>query len=162
MELAVWQKTRRVAVRHVMGVAYSGGSRGPDTLVRAQVRRVAMWAAADVRRRIQEWSEPLIGPNKSAGASPAWYRPIADAPPPVWSGQRCGRVTRRCPGAGGPGLRCLVVTTSLDVGGMEEVVAFLGASAPRPRVPAAVLRVTASPSARAGGCLARMLQSSGV
>ena len=159
----MWQKTRRVAVRHAMGVAYSGASVLPAP-VRAQVRRVAMWGA---RRRppvIENWSEPLIRLNKSAGASPAGLVSAdrARATPGVVGPTVRPRHAPAPAGAGGPGLRCLVVTTSLDVGGMEEVVAFLARRLPVHGFRTAVLRVTASPSARAGGRLARMLQSSGV
>ena len=61
-------------------------------------------------------------------------------------------------------LRCLIVTSRLDVGGVEEVVAFLARRLPACGVQTAVLHIPPDPSAdgQPTGRLARMLQCSGV
>ena len=68
------------------------------------------------------------------------------------------------PNPGVPGLRCLIVTSRLDVGGVEEVVGFLARRLPARGVQVAVLHAPFGPSAGAqpSGRIARMLQSSGV
>jgi glycosyltransferase involved in cell wall biosynthesis len=63
-----------------------------------------------------------------------------------------------------PAVRCLVVTGLLDVGGMDEVVAFLARRLPEHGFLTAVLHATDKPSAgdELSGRLGRMLRSSGV
>jgi glycosyltransferase involved in cell wall biosynthesis len=67
-------------------------------------------------------------------------------------------------GAASPALRCLVVTALLDVGGMDEVVAFLARRLPGQGLPTAVLHATPdpSPTGEPSGRLGRMLRSSGI
>jgi len=154
---------RRVAISHAMGIAYSVASALPAP-VRAWVRQVAIWAGRHRPPPIEDWSEPLIGLNENSGTSPAGLGSADGAlatpgvvRPAVWP-----RDAAAPAGANVPELRCLVVTTSLDVGGMEEVVAFLARRLPVHGFRTAVLRVATSPSAQPSGRLARMLQSSGV
>jgi glycosyltransferase involved in cell wall biosynthesis len=63
-----------------------------------------------------------------------------------------------------PVLRCLVVTGLLDVGGMDEVVAFLARRLPGRRMHTAVLHATSDPSATGepSGRLGQMLRSAGI
>ena len=61
-------------------------------------------------------------------------------------------------------MRCLVVTGLLDVGGMDEMVAFLARRLPVHGLQTAVLHATSTPSATGEptGRLGRMLQSCGI
>lgn len=61
-------------------------------------------------------------------------------------------------------LRCLVVTALLDVGGMDEMVAFLARRLPSQGLQTAVLHATPAPSptGEPSGRLGRMLRSSGI
>jgi glycosyltransferase involved in cell wall biosynthesis len=63
-----------------------------------------------------------------------------------------------------PALRCLVVTALLDVGGMDEVVAFLARRLPARGLRTAVLHATPQPSPDgvASGRLGRMLEAIGI
>ena len=65
--------------------------------------------------------------------------------------------------AGKGSLRCLVVTSALDVGGMDEVAAFLGRRLPEHGLATAVLHAISSPppGGEPAGRLGRMLRSSG-
>lgn len=111
---------------------------------------------------IEGWSRPLINPGGGAktnadlllgtSSSPRDTGVIAPVAPPS-------------PKDGAsPGLRCLVVTALLDVGGMDEVVAFLARRLPEHGLQTAVLHATDTPSAtgQPTGRLGRMLQSSGI
>ncbi len=132
------------------------------TPVRVRLRGVV--AQADRRRPppIEDWSRPLI--EGSSG-------PLS--PPDVLGGAAGARTT---PGLAGPTrshgtagtvgtdpnpLRCLLVTPKLDVGGLEEMVAFFALRLPAHGLRTAVLLVS-DRSAPPDGRLARMLQSSGV
>lgn len=63
-----------------------------------------------------------------------------------------------------PALRCLLATGALDVGGMDEVVAFLARRLPAYGVQTAVLHVKPDPSVTGepNGRLGRMLRSNGI
>lgn len=63
-----------------------------------------------------------------------------------------------------PALRCLVVTSGLDLGGLQEVAALLARRLPAYRMQTAILDVTSAPSpgGQPSGRLGRMLRSNGV
>ncbi len=151
---------------------------------RARIRAVAVWA--DRRRHapmIEDWSRPLIeAPADAAAAADREHaglvranaavgglavvepaRPPARAVPTAttmtaspYPGDDAGRQEIR--------LRCLVVTGLLDVGGMDEVVAFLARRLPALGMQTAVLHATSRPSATGepGGRLGHMLRSAGI
>lgn len=80
------------------------------------------------REGIEDWTLPLIA------GRPVTAHDIADAPTtefPVKNGRRVAE------------LRCLLVTSSLDVGGMEDVVVFLARRLPFHGVHTAVLHASA-------------------
>jgi glycosyltransferase involved in cell wall biosynthesis len=129
---------------------------------RVQLRKAARWT--DQHRPaapIEGWAKPLVGTSAQSGrgdilatsargASLGVVEPVgpADAPAPD--------------GADGP--RCLIVTGLLDVGGMDEMVAFLARRLPALGLQTAVLHATARPSASGApsGRLGRMLAASGI
>lgn len=99
---------------------------------------------------IQDWSVPLLGPE----------RPLATA--------NSALVPRAQEMTGGPAtrvqfsaLRCLLVTDTLDVGGTDEVVAFLAARLTDVGFETAVLELTED-SDRAEGVAARALRAADV
>lgn len=114
---------------------------------------------------IEGWSEPLIQTHQgSMASSDLLTGGITPAGGPgVVEPKRTN--TPVVPGpAEAPALRCLVVTALLDVGGMDEVVAFLARRLPSHGLRTAVLHATANPSSTGEptGRLGRMLQSSGI
>src|SRR5580658_2892278 len=94
--------------------------------VRTRLRGVIAWS--DRWRpapMIEVWSGPLIGPRSRSAARNSLIRAtVAITGPDVVSPTRSPDST----GSGGtdlPALRCLLVTCALDVGGLDEMVAFL-------------------------------------
>jgi glycosyltransferase involved in cell wall biosynthesis len=112
---------------------------------------------------ICDWSTPFIG---SRGASHGLAQMIGATDPaprseevgPLPLAHRRGQVDAV------PALRCLLVTSRLDAGGIEEVVAFLARRLPARGVRTAVLHATseADREGHALGRVGRMLQLSGV
>jgi glycosyltransferase involved in cell wall biosynthesis len=110
---------------------------------------------------IEDWSTPLIardgapvvsGPasGQPAGAAGEVGEPSANPPPAS---------------AMPPRLRCLLVTSDLDAGGMDEVVVFLARRLPRHGVHTAVLHASAAGAGADGapsGRLGRALRAEGV
>jgi len=114
---------------------------------------------------IEGWSKALIG-TQSGSAEPrdvetgtAGYEAGIGVVEPVPS---VG--TARAGDADVSELRCLIVTSLLDVGGMDEMVAFLARRLPALGLQTAVLHATSGPSATGepSGRLGRMLQASGI
>jgi glycosyltransferase involved in cell wall biosynthesis len=134
--------------------------------VRTRLRDVIAWA--DRWRpapMIEDWSGPLIGPRSRSEAprSGLIRATAAITGPDVVSPTRSHDST----GSGGTdrsAVRCLLVTCALDVGGLDEMVAFLARRLPAHGVRTAVLHATSSPSAdgEPRGRLGRMLQSQGI
>jgi glycosyltransferase involved in cell wall biosynthesis len=130
------------------------------------LRNIAVWF--DKQRsvpRIEDWSAPLIASRVSYGANEARRRnattepseanvvePLRSLAPPLSAS------------ADAPIIRCLLVTSQLDVGGMDEVVAFLARRLPEHSVQTAILHITSSDTSPAGsnGRLVRMLRSNEV
>lgn len=114
---------------------------------------------------IDDWSRPLIGArcgtkmshNVLIGATAA----VAglDVVEPVPSLDSAGASDLDL-----PALRCLIATTRLDVGGMDEVVAFLARRLPAHRMRTAVLHATSDSSVTWEQCgrLGRLLRSIGI
>ena len=149
--------------------------------VRARIRAAAVWA--DQRRPappIEDWSLPLIeapGGGRDPGGGRAAHRGLARATATA-GGLGVVEPARPAHPAGAPApplpddsgdagthrLRCLVVTGLLDVGGMDEVVAFLARRLPALGMQTAVLHATSGASATGepSGRLGRMLLSSGI
>jgi glycosyltransferase involved in cell wall biosynthesis len=99
------------------------GGRLPGPVRRLAGRIVRSGAAAAAEVTLDDWSNTLIG-----GRPMVWpERTAAHAgPAPV-------------PAAAAPDVRCLLVTESLDAGGMDEFVAFLARGLPARGVEAAVM-----------------------
>jgi glycosyltransferase involved in cell wall biosynthesis len=114
---------------------------------------------------IEDWSGPLIGPRSGSKAP---RNGLVKATPAV-TGPDVVSPTRshNLVGSGGmdlPAVRCLLVTRALDVGGLDEMVAFLARRLPPHGVRTAVLHATSSPFANGEprGRLGRMLRSQGI
>ena len=134
--------------------------------VRGRLRRIAAWS--DRRRLpppVEDWSNPLIGARSGAEQSVDMLAEttLIDA------GSGLAGITRLdnlhvANNHNMPVLRCLLVTSRLDVGGLEEIVAFLARRLPTYGLHTAVLHTTPEPSltGEPRGRLARMLQSSGI
>jgi glycosyltransferase involved in cell wall biosynthesis len=154
------QRAIRRAVEHPAQLALRLHRSLPEP-VRARIRAAAVWA--DQRRPaapIEDWSGPLIEKRLDApGARPEPGLVRAMATP-----GGLAVVGPASPPQPADGLRCLVVTGLLDVGGMDEVVAFLARRLPASGIQTAVLHATSSPSptGEPGGRLGRMLRSAGI
>ena len=126
--------------------------------------QVAMWV--DRRRpavQIDDWSAPLVTRSGSVRAPNMPARPFG-APGGTPAAELSSSLNATTRTDDGPELRCLLVTPRLDVGGLEEVVAFLARRLPSCGMQTAVLcaNSNATASRQPAGRIARMLQSSGV
>lgn len=133
--------------------------------VRAQLRKAAAWGDRRPVPPIEDWSRPLISAGAGSGASAG----ALIGAPAAAAGLGVVEPARSHDLAGSdsddlPVVRCLVVTSLLDVGGMDEVVAFLARRLPAHRLQTAVLHATSDPSATGEprGRLGRMLTSTGI
>ena len=133
---------------------------------RARLRRVPEWCdGLRPAAPIEDWSKPLLGPRPPSAASGSVLTGAdasADGPGVVEPTR--SQLTTRPRGVDAPELRCLVVTALLDVGGMDEVVAFLARRLPSHGLQTAVLHATPdpSPTGEPTGRLGRMLRSTGI
>jgi glycosyltransferase involved in cell wall biosynthesis len=134
--------------------------------MRGRVRGFADWS--DRLRPappITDWSKPLIATRPLAGVYSNLLTGVtaADGGPGVVEPSRQDTPDGPAQADGQP-IRCLVVTALLDVGGMDEVVAFLARRLPRHGFQTAVLhaRTDPSPTGAPTGRLGRMLQASGI
>ena len=113
---------------------------------------------------IEDWSGPLIPSHSGTAAlgnaliGASATAPAAGVVEPVRSDRRAAYSAKDA-----PSLRCLVVTALLDVGGMDEVVAFLARRLPGQGLQTAVLHAMPdpSPTGEPTGRLGRMLRSNG-
>jgi glycosyltransferase involved in cell wall biosynthesis len=120
------------------------------------------WALTEADRfrpvpALEDWSRPLIAGARGTGATGDAEHGVVE---PVSS-------TRSQAGAQGSepsGVRCLVVSSRLDVGGMDEVAAFLGRRLPDHGLKTAVLHALSDQAGttEASGRLARMLDAQGI
>jgi len=106
-----------------------------------------------------DWSQPLV-PVRHRAIETATVLTSSDAP----GGRRAYQPDQGPRANDQPTLRCLLATSTLDVGGMEEVVAFLARSLPSFGVHTAVLCGSAgrSASGQLTGRIARALESDGI
>lgn len=114
---------------------------------------------------IEDWSGPLIGTHSGSEVPRGGLiRATAAVTGPDVVEPTRSRVSARSSDVGLPALRCLLVTCALDVGGMDEMVAFLARRLPAHGVHTAALHVRSDPSATGEptGRLGRMLRSSGI
>ncbi|SOD70307.1 glycosyltransferase involved in cell wall bisynthesis [Jatrophihabitans sp. GAS493] len=88
---------------------------------------------------VEDWSQPLISAPADGTGRPT-RRPAEPPPglPPPSTGRGAARSEHPDTGSAAA-LRCLLVTESLDVGGMDEVVAFLARRLPEVGIATAVL-----------------------
>lgn len=165
------QKVRMRGISHTTrGIAARSTNAGRQVVrtlpapTRARVRGMAAWLS---RRRpappLEDWSRPLVRTRQGTGLphDVLTETPAADADviePTV------SLLPDRVSGDDVPQLRCLLVTDALDVGGMDEVVAFLARRLPARRIQTAVLHARSDPSATGEprGRLGRMLRSNGI
>jgi glycosyltransferase involved in cell wall biosynthesis len=136
------------------------------TSVLTRLKSVASWY--DRRRPmapIENWSAPLIHTRSGIASSEDLLAGAVESTngigvvEPVLS-----HVPAMSASAQEDALRCLIVTSALDVGGMDEVAAFLARRLPSQGLQTAVLHATntPSPTGKPTGRLGRMLQSSGI
>jgi glycosyltransferase involved in cell wall biosynthesis len=131
----------------------------PEVIKNLLLPLLTEWAKAG-GTGIENWSLPLIPgrrPATSLAAGMTGARLLESSPP--YSQAKVARM------AGGPEerpparLRCLIVTSALDAGGMDEVVVFLARRLPRHGISTAVLHASAEgtldgfPSGRLGKLL---------
>jgi glycosyltransferase involved in cell wall biosynthesis len=158
--LAVLQAMRQVAGRSAEG--FRRMMRLLPASAQERLRDVVTWVGRHRQApTIGDWSTPLI--VTATGATG----------PRNGSSAVTGHQPTGLPGPGGtaaisghrlPDLRCLVVTSKLDTGGLPEVAAFLARRLPDYGLHTAVLDVTPEPagSGRPSGQLGRMLLSNGI
>lgn len=141
-----------------------------------RLRRVSALAPASARRRVNLVMSTWVDRSALDVLVEDWARPLVPAPAPA-AAQTVADIRRRGvvssfrrgssdafdtePATGGP--RCLLVSSSLDVGGMDEMVAFLARRLRSEGVQTAVLHTCTAPSAEgARGRLGRMLSAAGI
>jgi glycosyltransferase involved in cell wall biosynthesis len=121
------------------------------------LRGIASWSDRRPPPPLQDWSRPLIptaaGPHRLG---------LADTTPVVPAVEATGAAVPAPPEP--PGLRCLIATSRLDVGGLEEMVTFLALRLPAQHVQTAVLHAVSAPppAGELSGRLARMLSDRGI
>jgi glycosyltransferase involved in cell wall biosynthesis len=133
--------------------------------LRARIRSAAEWC--DQQRSsppIEDWSRPLIPTRQSIAAGDLLTGTTTRSTGPGVVEPTRPQALIAPSAAESPALRCLVATALLDVGGMDEVVAFLARRLPAHGLQTAVLHATAepSPTGEPTGRLGRMLKSSGI
>jgi glycosyltransferase involved in cell wall biosynthesis len=133
-------------------------------LLRARLRGlVSRYDKLRSAPQVDTWSAPLIG----TGSGPSGARAGLDSPfPPAGPGP-AGPAAAIGPGPRSdrdlPGPRCLIVTSMLNTGGLQEVAAVLARRLPEFGLRTAVLDVRPDPSGdgRPSGYLGQVLHSSG-
>jgi glycosyltransferase involved in cell wall biosynthesis len=164
MRAATSQATRSIAMRLMDSARRM--RRSLPAPVRSRLRDVVAWFDRRLPTApIEDWSRPLVGTRSGAGPSSSVLAGAAAtaAAAGVVEPARSG-VSAAASAADLPVLRCLVVTGLLDVGGMDEMVAFLARRLPAHGLQTAVLHATSKPSATGApsGRLGRMLSASGI
>ena len=131
----------------------------------ARLRGVIMWFEQwRSAPPIEDWSTPLIGTRSGDSSHNVMIHGTPAAADADGGEPWRLRGTASVSGAHTHMLRCLMVTPRLDVGGMEEMVAFLARRLPGHGLQTAVLHAKSDPSvwARPNGRIGRMLQASGI
>ena len=134
--------------------------------LRERLRGVVVWF--DRMRPappIEGWSTPLVGTPIGCAASDDGLsrETVAVIDSDVVEPKRSAE-SAESSGGEAPALRCLLATGALDVGGMDEVVAFLARRLPAYGIRTAVLHVKPDPSVTGEptGRLGRMLRSNSI
>ena len=152
---------------------------GLPKLITRPIRSFLLGLTKDVitRRGVEDWSTPLIVGRdvrlSQATAGAASGVSEANIPSLAVIGSRCSASLPGRPSSdqesgnhcqAGVGLRCLLVTGSLDVGGMEEVVVFLARRLPQYGVRTAVMHSSdkGAPDGAPTGRLGRLLMAEGI
>jgi glycosyltransferase involved in cell wall biosynthesis len=130
--------------------------------LRVRLRRTAEWfSSCRAAPLIEDWSRPLIEARSSSESFTGLIRASASTAGPdlVQPMRTFSAVIATARNV--PTIRCLLVTVALDVGGLDEVVAFLARRLPSQRLDTAVLHIRSDPAAdgQPTGRLGRMLQS---
>jgi glycosyltransferase involved in cell wall biosynthesis len=131
----------------------------------ARLRGIVMWSE---RLRsappIGDWSAPLIGKASGESSSNVMIQATPTSGDDDVSEPRRSRGTAVLSTVHTPTLRCLVATPRLDVGGLEEMVAFLARRLPAHGLETVVLHASSGTSAwaRPNGRMGRILHSAGV
>jgi glycosyltransferase involved in cell wall biosynthesis len=161
---AVLQAARRMAARAMDAIRRM--ARPLPAPLRTRLRDAAEWS--DRLRPappIEDWSRPLLGANTGSKASQnVLTAATGRVPGPGVVEPARSHTPQALSDHSRPALRCLVVTALLDVGGMDEMVAFLARRLPTRGLQTAVLHATSdpSPTGEPSGRLGRMLQASGI
>lgn len=110
-------------------------------------------------QNIDDWSKPLIEGRGGPAASGTNAIEAQDAGSDVASPTAASTIWQP-----ENGLKCLLVTSALDVGGLDEVVVFLARRLPRLNIHTAVLHasMTGSPDGSPTGRLGRLLLEHGI
>lgn len=121
--------------------------------VRSLGRKLLLRSSSAAPPPIDDWSEPCLVTSEVAEVAPPPHTTGAAAPPSY---------IRAAPG--GAAVRCLVTTGVLDVGGMDEFVAFLARRLGSCGIATSVLHVGTSIDRNVGpgGRLAESLRAAGV
>ncbi len=121
-------------------------------------RRIAAWVDRSASGAlIEDWSHPLT----PAGALDPLRGGSDEAAAAVTSNSHATEARATAPTVRGAEVcRCLIATSALDVGGMDEMVAFLARRLPAHGVQVAVLHTASVTTSQ--GRLARMLSAAGV
>ncbi len=125
--------------------------------------RVARWV--DGLRPVvapSDWSAPLISVRHRSTQLPDVWAGSAEPSDPA--SREVTVTVKSSPAQKEPSLRCLLAAATLDIGGVEEVVAFLARRLPALGVQTAILctRPEGSASGQLPGRVARALQSEGI
>lgn len=134
--------------------------------MRSMLARLAKYEIAS--QGVEDWSAPLLVRPEKVSDQGAKMNQESDARhlvtgEPLHRSERVSRPLKKGYEATS-GLRCLLVTSSLDVGGMDEVVVFLARGLPAHGVTTAVLHASANgtPDGIPTGRLGRLLLEHGV
>ncbi|MFM2068054.1 MAG: hypothetical protein RLZZ584_2963 [Pseudomonadota bacterium] len=142
-----------------VAVAGPGPGPGADAGASAAASRPGRPAAHGLPG-LEDWQVPLIARSGRADAGPGTGTATRTA-----AGSAAGTRPAAATVAAGAPLRCLIVTSDLDAGGMDEVVVFLARRLPRHGVSTAVLHAAARGGGADGapaGRLGRALAAEGV
>jgi glycosyltransferase involved in cell wall biosynthesis len=124
----------------VVAGAQARGLRPPASL-RTQIRAIDERLSARRSLRLPAWSSGLVGDRAVPATDPA---------------PKSAEIA--VPALGQEVLHCLLVTSCLDAGGMDEVVAFLARHMPARGVAASVLHATSPESPRAAATYGRLAE----
>lgn len=156
-----WRAWARRLVAHSVLAAQRHAMPLPPT-ARLMLGRVLPRLAKGSSGRIQGWDQPLLPDVPACGPQQDLSGEASAGEPSRRGGTEAGTYTAPVRGTGtSSALRCAILTESIDVGGMDEVVAFLARELPRHGVHVAVMHVPIDPD-QAVGRLGQALRAEGV